>query len=168
MSRSSTTSQIIGAAIKIHRRLGPGLLESAYEACLAFELENAGLRVERQRPVPLFYNSVKLDCGFRADIVVNDEVVVEIKSKEAIHPTDQAQLLSHLRLLNLQVGLLINFHVVVLKDGIKRMVNNYHERPEECCRTPLKSFTAEIADKGRRDRRVFLSGLCGSSRRPQR
>jgi GxxExxY protein len=102
MSRSSTTSQIIGAAIKIHRRLGPGLLESAYEACLAYELENAGLLVHRQKPVPLFYNAVKLDCGFRADMVVNDEVVVEIKSKEAIHPTDQAQLLSHLRLLNLQ------------------------------------------------------------------
>lgn len=131
MSRPSTTSQIIGAAIKIHRRLGPGLLESAYEACLAYELENAGLRVQRQKSVPLFYNSVKLDCGFRADMLVNEEVVVEIKSKDALHPVDQAQLLSHLRLLNLQVGLLINFHVVVLKDGIKRVVNNYHELPDE-------------------------------------
>ena len=95
ISHSSTTSQIIGAAIKIHRRLGPGLLESAYEACLAYELENAGLRVQRQKPVPLIYKAVKLECGFRADMVVNDEVVVEIKGKEAIHPADQAQLLSH-------------------------------------------------------------------------
>jgi len=131
MSRSSTTSQIIGAAIKIHRRLGPGLLESAYEACLAYELENASLRVQRQKPVPLVYNTVKLDCGFRADMVVKEEVVVEIKGKEALHPADQAQLLSHLRLLNLQVGLLINFHAVGLKDGIKRMVNNYHERLDD-------------------------------------
>ncbi|SRR5579871_1056060 len=131
MSRPSITSQIIGGAIKIHTRLGPGLLESAYEACLAYELENAGLRVQRQKSVPLFYNSVKLDCGFRADMMVNEEVVVEIKSKDTLHPVDQAQLLSHLRLLNLQVGLLINFHVVVLKDGIKRVVNNYHELPDE-------------------------------------
>jgi GxxExxY protein len=131
VSRSSVTSKIIGAAIKIHRRLGPGLLESAYEACLAHELENAGLRVQRQKPVPLIYNTVKLDCGFRADMVVNEQVVVEIKSKDALHPVDQAQLLSHLRLLNLQVGLLINFHVLVLKDGIKRIVNNYVEWPDE-------------------------------------
>jgi GxxExxY protein len=131
MLRSSTTSQITGAAIKIHRALGPGLLESAYEACLAYELENAGLRVQRQKPVPLIYKTVKLDCGFRADMLVNDEVVVEIKSKEVLHPVDQVQLLSHLRLLNLQVGLLINFHVLVLKDGIKRMVNHYHDVPEE-------------------------------------
>lgn len=127
----SITAHIIGAAIKIHRKLGPGLLESAYEACLVYELENAGLQVQRQRPVPLVYGTVKLECGFRADLVVNREVVVEIKCKEALHPVDQAQLLSHLRLLHLQVGLLINFHVAVLKDGIKRMVNDYQELPEE-------------------------------------
>jgi GxxExxY protein len=130
MSRN-TTQQIIGAAIKIHRRLGPGLLESAYEACLAYELEQLGLRVQRQRAVPLVYEGVKLDCGFRADMVVHGHVVVEIKCKEAIHPVDQAQLLSHLRLLDLQIGLLINFHVVLLKDGIKRMVNNYQEPQDE-------------------------------------
>ena len=116
---------IIGAAIKIHRQLGPGLLESAYEACLAYELQQLGKRVERQKPVPLFYGGVKLDCGFRADLVVNGEVVVEIKCKEILHPIDEAQLLSHLRLLNISLGILINFHVVLLKDGIKRMVNNY-------------------------------------------
>jgi GxxExxY protein len=125
------TEQIIGAAIKIHRRLGPGLLESAYEACLAYELEVMGLHVQQQAPVPLIYEGVKLPCGFRADLVVEHMVVVEIKCKEAIHPVDQAQLLSHLRLLNLHVGLLINFHVVMLKDGIKRMVNNHQETREE-------------------------------------
>ncbi len=121
------TPQIIGAAIKIHRRLGPGLLESAYEACLAFELEHAGFKVQRQKPVPLIYEGVKLECGFRADLVVGGQVVVEVKCKEVLHPVDEAQLLSHLRLLDLRIGLLINFHVALLKDGIKRMVNNYQE-----------------------------------------
>lgn len=131
MNRTYITQQIIGAAIKIHRKLGPGLLESAYEACLAHELEKAGFRAERQKAVPLIYETVKLECGFRADLVVNGEVVVEVKCKEVLHPVDQAQLLSYLRLLNLQVGLLINFHVVALKDGIKRMVNNYQDSSVE-------------------------------------
>jgi len=122
------TPQIIGAAIKVHRRLGPGLLESAYETCLAYELEQLGLRVERQKAVPLLYNTMKLECGFRADLVVERKVVIEIMCKEALHPVDQAQLLSYLRLLDLQVGLLINFHVVLLKDGIKRMVNHYQDQ----------------------------------------
>lgn len=126
MSRA-ITSDIISSAIKIHRRLGPGLLESAYEACLSYELQKLGQNVERQKPVPLFYEEVELDCGFRADLVVENTVVVELKCKEALHPVDEAQLLSHLRLLNLPIGLLINFHVLVLKDGIKRMVNNYSE-----------------------------------------
>ena len=128
--RFDPTSQIIGAAITVHRKLGPGLLESAYEACLAYELEKVGLRVERQKPVPLIYETVKLDCGFRADLVVEHRVVVEVKSKDVLHPTDEAQLLSHLRLLSLSIGLLINFNVVLLKDGIKRMVNNYRETEE--------------------------------------
>jgi GxxExxY protein len=125
------TPEIIGAAIKIHRKLGPGLLESAYEACMAYEIQKLGLRIERQKPVPLIYETVKLDCGFRADLVVEGRLAVELKCKEALHPVDEAQLLSHLRLLNIPVGLLINFHVVMLKDGIKRMVNNYHEPPEQ-------------------------------------
>ena len=86
-----------------------------------------GRRVDRQRAVPLIYEEVKLDCGFRADLVIDDTVAVELKCKEVFHPVDEAQLLSHLRLLNLPIGLLINFHVAVLKDGIKRMVNNYIE-----------------------------------------
>ncbi len=121
------TGKIIGASIKVHRHLGPGLLESAYEACVAYELSELGLRFERQKPVPLIYQSVKLECGFRADLLVESEVVVEIKSKEALHPVDRAQLLSHMRLLNITVGLLINFHVTVLKDGITRVVSNYQE-----------------------------------------
>lgn len=131
MSHRDITPQIIGAAIKVHRRLGPGLLESAYEACLAYELEKLGFRVQRQKAVPLVYEKVKLDCGFRADLVVDGQVIIELKCKETIHPVDQAQLLPHLRLLNLQVGLLINFHVVMLKDGIKRMANHYQEAPDE-------------------------------------
>jgi GxxExxY protein len=107
------------------------LLESAYEACLAYEIQAMGLRVERQKAVPLIYESVKLECGFRADLVVEGRIALELKCKEALHPVDEAQLLSHLRLLNLPVGLLINFHVVLLKDGIKRMVNNYHDSSEE-------------------------------------
>jgi len=124
VTRADVTGQIIGAAIKVHRKLGPGLLESAYEACLACELEKLGLHVQRQKAVPLVYEKVKLECGFRADLVTDGRVVVEIKCKEALHPVDQAQLRSHLRPLDLHVGLLINF----LKDGIKRIVNNYHER----------------------------------------
>jgi GxxExxY protein len=109
------TGKIIGACIKVHRTLGPGLLESAYEACAGNELGELGLSFERQKPVPLIYHSVNLDCGFRADIVVAGQVVLEIKSKEALHPVDYAQLLSHMRLLNVRVGLLVNFHVTVLE-----------------------------------------------------
>jgi GxxExxY protein len=126
MSRA-LTSDIIGAAIKVHRALGPGPLESAYEACLAYELQQLGRRVERQKSVPVIYEGVKLDCGFRADLVVDGVVAVELKCKDALHPIDQAQLLSHFRLLNLRIGLLINSHVAVLKNGIKRMVDNYVE-----------------------------------------
>lgn len=127
MKLNEITEAIIGAAMRVHKTLGPGLLESAYEACLAYELEKAGFRVEKQKPVPVIYEAVKLDCGFRADLVVEGKVVVELKAKEAIHPIDEAQLLSHLRLLDLRVGLLINFHVTQLTKGIKRMVNNYKD-----------------------------------------
>ena len=140
MAQRDITPQIIGAAIKVHRRLGPGLLESAYEACLVYELEQLGFHVQRQKAVPLIYATVKLECGYRADLIVNGEVVVEIKCKDTLHPVDQAQLLSHLRLLDLRVGLLINFHVVLLRDGIKRMVNNYRELPEEDLVGPCESI----------------------------
>ena len=127
MRSPDLTREIIGAAIKVHRALGPGLLESAYEACLAYELQSLGMQIERQKPVPLIYENVKLDRGFRADLVVENKVVIETKCKDSLHPVDEAQLPSHLRLLNIPVGLLINFHVVVLRNGIKRLVNNYCE-----------------------------------------
>jgi GxxExxY protein len=127
MRVNDITHGIIGAAMKVHQTLGPGLLESAYEACLGHELVKLGLRVERQKPVPIIYDGVRLDCGFRADLLVEGMVVVECKSKDALHPIDTAQVLSHLRLLRLPVGLLINFHVLALKDGIKRVVNDYCE-----------------------------------------
>lgn len=119
--------EIIGATIKVHRKLGPGLLESAYEACLAYELEQLRLKVVRQQLVPVVYATVKLECGFRADLLVNDAIIVEIKAKEALHPVDEAQVLSHLRLMDLRLGLLINFNVVLLKDGVRRVVNHYSE-----------------------------------------
>jgi len=125
MTTNELTYAIIGAAMKVHRILGPGLLESAYEVCLAYELEKLGFQVERQKPVPVVYEDVKLDCGFRADLLVEGRVLVELKAKEKLHPIDAAQTLSHLRLLKLPVGLLINFHVTDLKEGIKRIVNNY-------------------------------------------
>jgi GxxExxY protein len=138
-SRKTLTKEIIGAAIKVHRTMGPGVLESAYEACLAYELDTLGKRIERQKAVSLFYEQIKLDCGFRADLVVGGRVVVELKCKEALHPVDEAQLLSHLHLLDIPVGLLINFHVVQARDGIKRMVNDYLE-PSEEAHFKIKSF----------------------------
>jgi GxxExxY protein len=127
MTLNDITGAIIGAAMKVHQTLGPGLLESAYEVCVAHELTKLGLRVERQKPIPVVYDQVHLECGFRADLLVEGQVIAELKAKEALHPIDDAQLLSHLRLLNLRVGLLINFHVPILKDGIRRLVNNYRE-----------------------------------------
>jgi GxxExxY protein len=119
------TRRIIGAAIEVHKVVGPGLLESAYEACLAFELRAMGLKVEVQRPLPVVYKDVKLDCGYRLDLVVEDAVIVEIKAVERLAPIHDAQLLSYLKLSHKRVGLLLNFHVRVLKDGLKRIVNEF-------------------------------------------
>jgi GxxExxY protein len=127
MNINDLTATIIGAAIKVHRALGPGLLESAYRVCLAYELEKLGLTVEQEKPIPLIYEGVRLECGFRADLLVQGLVVVECKAREKLHPVDKAQVASHLRLLGLQVGLLINFHELVLKDGLHWIVNNYRE-----------------------------------------
>ncbi len=121
------TESIIGAAIEVHQRLGPGLLETAYRKCLAYELRKRGFEVVEEQPIPVFYDNVHLECGFRADLLVNGSVVVELKAKSAIHPVDKAQTLSHLRLMNLQVGLLINFHEVKLVDGLHRIVNKFKE-----------------------------------------
>ena len=123
------TESIIGAAIEVHRGLGPGLLESAYEACLVFELAQRGLKVEQQKPLPVVYREVKLDCGYRLDLLVEGEVIVEVKAIDRLAPIHQAQLLSYLKLSGCRVGLLINFNVKVLKDGIRRMVNNFPDSP---------------------------------------
>jgi len=117
------TEAIIGAAIDVHRALGPGLLESAYQACLAFELVERGYKVEQQKPLPLVYKNVHLDCGYRLDLFVNDAVIVETKAVDELAPIHEAQLLSYLRLSGCKVGLLINFNVKLLKYGIKRLVN---------------------------------------------
>jgi GxxExxY protein len=117
--------RIIGAAIEVHRHLGPGLLESAYQSCLAFELNQLGLKFEEQKSLPVVYKNVKLDCGYRLDLVVENEIIVEIKALEKLLPIHEAQLLSYLRLSNKRVGLLMNFHVPVLKNGMKRIVNEF-------------------------------------------
>jgi GxxExxY protein len=149
MTINEITGAIITASMKVHTALGPGLLESAYEACVAYELQKMGLRVERQKPIPVVYEGVKLDCGFRADLLVEGQVIAELKAKDSLHPIDEAQLLSHLRLLNLQVGLLINFHVVSLKDGIKRLVNRYQgPSPRNSVHSAVKKPTAECAELG--------------------
>ena len=122
---NAITEQIIGAAMDVHRVIGPGLLESAYEACLAFELRARGFRVEQQKPLPVVYKQVKLDCGYRLDMVVNDLVIVEIKAVEKLNAVHEAQLLSYLRLLSCRVGLLLNFHCTMLKHGIRRVVNDF-------------------------------------------
>jgi GxxExxY protein len=116
------TYQIIGAAIMVHRVLGPGLLESVYEECLAYELNNRSLPFERQKPIPVIYGEVRLECGFRIDLLVNDEVVVELKTVENVLPIHEAQILTYLRLSGCRKGLLINFNVPMLVDGIKRFI----------------------------------------------
>ncbi len=119
------TETIIGCAINVHKELGPGLLESAYEACLLYDLSLTKMKIESQKPLPIIYKNVKLDCGYRLDLLIEDEVVVEIKSVEKLLPIHKAQLLSYLKISDLKVGLLINFNVKLLKDGIIRVVNNY-------------------------------------------
>jgi GxxExxY protein len=119
------TERVIGGAIQVHRALGPGLLESAYEACLAFELAQRGLAVERQVPLPVVYGKVKLECGYRLDFLVEQAVIVEVKAVDKLMAIHEAQMLSYLKLSGLKVGLLINFNTKVLRDGIRRLVNEF-------------------------------------------
>ena len=121
------TEAIIGGAISVHRALGPGLLESTYEICLVHELSKQGLDVERQKPLPVAYGDVKLDAGYRIDLLVEDKVIVELKAVDRIEPVHKAQLLSYLKLSGCKVGLLINFNVTILKKGICRLVHNLEE-----------------------------------------
>ena len=123
MGINDVSKQVIDAPMVVHTRLGPGLLESAYQACLRYELEKRGLRVAVQVALPVVYERIKIEAGYRIDLIVEDEIILELKAFDAIHPIHKAQLLSYLRLSGKKLGLIINFHVLHLKDGITRMVN---------------------------------------------
>jgi GxxExxY protein len=131
LRRENVTEKIIAAAIEVHRHLGPGLLESAYEECLCYELARAGLRFERQVPLPVHYKGLRLDCAYRLDLVVEDSVILEIKAIDELLPIHKAQLLTYLKASGKHVGLLINFNVAVLKNGIKRLVNDFPDEDSQ-------------------------------------
>jgi GxxExxY protein len=121
-ARDPLTDKIIGLAIAVHRALGPGLLESAYEECLCYELAQSQIRFRRQVPLPVTYKDVRLDCAYRIDVVVEDDLILELKTVERMLPIHEAQLLTYLKLGRYKTGLLLNFHAAVLRDGMKRMV----------------------------------------------
>jgi GxxExxY protein len=122
MEINKITEKIIGCAIEVHKFLGPGLLESAYEDCLVFELQAAGLSIQKQKPVPVVYKEIKLDCGYRIDILVENQVVIEIKAVDAFNPVHTAQILTYMKFSHMKLGLLINFNVTMLKLGLKRFI----------------------------------------------
>lgn len=123
MHENELAHKVIGLAIEVHRALGPGLLENAYEECLFYKIVNSGLHAEKQKRMPLVYEGVKLECGYRIDIVVEHKLVVEVKSVDLVHPIHLAQTLTYLRLGDYRLALLINFNVEMLRDGIKRVIN---------------------------------------------
>lgn len=123
MTENEISNKIIGAAIQVHTALGPGLLESAYQECLYYVLQKEGLKVEKEKPMPLIFEEVKLDCGYRIDLLVESKVVIEVKSVEALNDVHLAQVLTYLKLGNYKLGLLMNFNVALLKQGIKRVAN---------------------------------------------
>jgi len=123
MNENEISQKIIGCAIEGHKHLGPGLLESAYQECLCYELRKMGLKVQRQKPMPIIYKEIKLDHGYRIDLLVQDKVVVEIKTIDAFHEVHTAQVLTYLRLGEYKLGLLLNFRTTLLKNGIKRVIN---------------------------------------------
>jgi GxxExxY protein len=127
MHENEISRKIIGAAIEVHRNLGPGLLESVYEEALCHELHLRGIRFVRQQSVPIQYKGIKLKSGLRIDLIVEDKVIVDLKAKEALSPTDKPQLLTYLRLCDKSLGLIINFTVKVLRNGVFRVVNNLNE-----------------------------------------
>jgi len=123
LNENELSNIILGCAIEVHKQLGPGLLESAYRECLYYELIKAGLDVQKEKPMPIIYKEVKLDHGYRIDLLVNNKVVIEIKTVEAFTDVHTAQVLTYLRLGNYKLGLLLNFYVTTLKNGIKRVIN---------------------------------------------
>ena len=124
MSENELSRIVFSCALKVHQNLGPGLLESAYEECLFYELKKVGLEIEKQKALPLIYEEVKLDIGYRLDIIVENKLILEIKSVDTLNEVHFAQLLTYLKLTNCKLGLLINFNVVLIKNGIRRIVNN--------------------------------------------
>jgi len=122
INKDPLSDQVIGLAIEVHRELGPGLLESAYEQCLCYEFANANVAFEKQVPIGIDYKDMKLDCGFRADLIVDGKLLIELKAVERILPIHEAQLLTYMKLSKIRRGLILNFNTKVLKDGIKRMV----------------------------------------------
>jgi GxxExxY protein len=136
------TERIIGAAIEVHRHLGPGLLEAVYEECLCYEFSQRGLMFQRQLAAPVLYKSIKLDCGYRIDLLVEDAVVVEIKSMEALLPVHCAQLLTYLKICRKRIGLLINFNVPILLHGLKRIANNFPDPTQRLCVSASKTSPA--------------------------
>ncbi|PWH86951.1 GxxExxY protein [Brumimicrobium oceani] len=123
MSKNEIATKIIGCAIEVHRALGPGLLESTYQKCLFYKLKKEGLKVAEEKPIPLVFEEVKLDCGYRIDLLVENKVVIELKSVEGLNDLHMAQTITYLRLGNYKLGLLINFNVLLLKQGIRRVAN---------------------------------------------
>jgi GxxExxY protein len=124
MTENELSGKIIGLAIEIHQSLGPGLLESAYKECLFYKLQKSGIQVEKEKPMPLMFEKVQLNCGYRIDLLVDNKVVIEIKSVESLNDVHMAQTLTYMKLGNYKLGLLINFNVALLKNGIRRIVNN--------------------------------------------
>ena len=120
---NNLATEIIGLAIKVHRKLGPGLLESAYKECLYYEIEKFGFNVEKEKALPLIYDEINLDCGYRLDIIVENKLIIEVKAVEALKEIYLAQTITYLKLAQCKLGLLINFNVILLKDGIKRVIN---------------------------------------------
>jgi len=159
------TEQIIGAAIEVHRQLGPGLMESAYEECLCYELSQLALPFRRQVQLPISYKGIKLDCGYKMDLVVDDSVVLELKTVDRLLPVHTAQLLTYLRLSGKTVGLLLNFNEPVLRKGIKRLVHHYAESGEEArtsapsAREPREETKAGTVDEHRETRRLGVSAV---------
>ena len=128
MDIETIATKIVNSSLKVHKALGPGLLESVYQKCLAYELENEGLNVKCEIPVPVRYNDINIDTGFRADMIVNNSIIVENKTVNEIHSIHEAQLLTYLKVTGIQLGFLLNWNVTLMKNGIKRMVNNYRKQ----------------------------------------
>ena len=142
MQFESLSKDVLGAAIEVHKILGPGLLESVYEECLSYELTQRGYKIERQKPIPVVYKEIKLECGYRIDILVEDKIVLELKSVDCFNPVHEAQILTYMKFAQKKIGLLINFNVTLLKNGIKRYVLQLYDeiitrgahRKKEPCR----------------------------------